>query len=105
MGQINAKEELQRALIAIDNIDVKCANVWRDRKVSILKTNNTKEDRIKFFTSLDYEYDNGWGGQELYGTVWLADGTWLSRGEYDGSEWWQHNRVPEIPKELIIRKK
>jgi hypothetical protein len=46
---------------------------------------------------LDFEYDNGYGGQELYGTVWLVDETWLSRGEYDGSEWWEHNVLPVIP--------
>lgn len=45
------------------------------------------------------EYDSSYGGQELFGTVWLTDGTWLSRGEYDGSEWWEHNVRPPIPDE------
>ena len=26
---------------------------------------------------------------------------WLTRGEYDGSEWWDLNYMPEIPKEVI----
>jgi hypothetical protein len=33
--------------------------------------------------------------------VWLDDGTWLSRGEYDGSEWWEHNQLPTIPYECL----
>jgi len=46
---------------------------------------------------LDFEYDSGYGGQELFGHIWYQDGTWSSRGEYDGSEWWEHNKCPEIP--------
>jgi len=39
---------------------------------------------------LDFEYDSGYGTQELDGYIWYADGTWSVRGEYDGSEWWEH---------------
>jgi hypothetical protein len=67
----------------------------------ILKVNHTDDDLEEFRTKLDFKYDSGYGGQELYGTVWLDDGTWLSRGEYDGSEWWEHHACPEIPKECI----
>ena len=42
-------------------------------------------------------YDSCLGSQQLWGTVWLTDGTWLSRGEYDGSEWWRRNVYPPIP--------
>lgn len=45
--------------------------------------------------TLDFEYNEGYGSQELYGYVVFTDGTWLSRGEYDGSEWWQDNRCPD----------
>lgn len=59
------------------------------------------DDVYKIFLSvLDFEYDNGYGGQELYGTIWYEDGTWSSRDEYDGSEWWEHNECPEIPETL-----
>ena len=58
------------------------------------------EDYEEFLKFLDRLYDNGYGGQELFGTVWLTDGTWLERGEYDGSEWWEHKVCPEIPEEL-----
>ena len=38
-------------------------------------------------------YNSGFGGQELFGNVWFDDGTWLSREEYDGSEWYTVNYV------------
>ncbi len=47
---------------------------------------------------LDFEYDNGYGCQCLEGTVWYTDGTWSERGEYDGSEWWEHRECPPLPK-------
>lgn len=46
---------------------------------------------------LDFDYDNGYGRQELEGTIWYADGTWSDRGEYDGSEWWAHRKCPSLP--------
>jgi len=51
---------------------------------------------------LDFEYDNGYGGQELFGNVWYTDGTWSERGEYDGSEWWEHKVCPPIPEEKEV---
>jgi hypothetical protein len=39
---------------------------------------------------LDFDYDSGFGGQVLEGNIWYNDGTWSKRGEYDGSEWWEH---------------
>jgi hypothetical protein len=56
---------------------------------------------IKFFEELDFEYDDCFGNQEIFGTVWFLDGTYSDRGEYDGSEWWRTHRTPEIPKKLI----
>ena len=43
---------------------------------------------------LNFEYDEGYGGQNLFGYIWYADGTWSERGEYDGSEWWSHKERP-----------
>lgn len=45
-------------------------------------------------------YDAGYGGQELFGTIWYTDGSWSERGEYDGSEWWEYKTCPVIPEEL-----
>lgn len=100
----NAKNELLEKLN--QSTGIKCALIkYRESfggdgaKTIVLKLNHSKEDYINFLKELDFEYDNGYGGQELDGTVWLQDGTWLSRGEYDGSEWWEHNRLPPIPNE------
>lgn len=48
---------------------------------------------------LNFEYDEGYGGQNLFGNIWYVDGTWSERGEYDGSEWWDYKCCPVIPKE------
>lgn len=106
---INAKTELLNALK--DKAKIKCAKVYKEHiyqedesknPVFRLSLKYTDEDLEKFYDSLNFNYDNGYGGQQLYGTVWLEDGTWLSRGEYDGSEWWDHNVLPQIPKDLLI---
>ena len=47
---------------------------------------------------LDRRYDAGYGGQRLDGVIWLTDGTWLTRGENDGSEWWEHHECPTVPR-------
>lgn len=46
---------------------------------------------------LNFEYNNGYGSQELEGTVWYTDGTWSERAEYDGSEGWEHRECPPLP--------
>lgn len=61
----------------------------------------TPEDYELFLNELDFNYDAGYGGQELFGTVWFTDGTWLERGEYDGSEWWNLIKKPEISEQLV----
>ena len=52
-------------------------------------------------SSLDYEYDNGYGAQELFGVVLFNDNTWLSRWEYDGSEGWEYNEIPTVEEILM----
>lgn len=91
---MNAKTELQTILA--NQAAILCAEVDKFR----LKKGYSTDKLANFFINLDFEYDAGYGGQELYGTVWLIDGTWLSRGEYDGSEWWVHNKLPKIPNYL-----
>ena len=109
---INAKEEF---LVSFKGLEVKCAYI-EHRKFSLfvadndedeketlvtLKVDYTEKEFEQFLSDLDFEYDDGFGGQQLFGTVWFADGSWATRGEYDGSEWWQHHRLLEIPKELL----
>lgn len=95
---MNAKQELLEILEGKSSII--CADIYFEGVNIQLKLNYSKEDFNTFLDKLDFEYDNGWGSHELYGTVWLYDNTWLSRGEYDGSEWWNHNKLPEIPENL-----
>lgn len=66
-----------------------------DRCVIELRSNRTEQDEFSFLETLaSIDYDNGYGGQELFGTIVFKDGTWLERGEYDGSEWWEHRKLP-----------
>jgi hypothetical protein len=47
---------------------------------------------------LDFDYNDGYGSQELLGTIWFSDGTWSEREEYDGSEWWEYRLgCPDLP--------
>lgn len=66
----------------------------------ILTTGYTPEEYESFLKSIDVDYDSGYGGQNLFGNIWYKDGTWSSRGEYDGSEWWNHHSCPLIPKDI-----
>jgi len=99
----NAKDEL---LMSLKNRSlVKCAYIWTEDleanrlSTHTLKLGHSEEELSRFLTSLDFTYDHGYGFQSLFGYVWFEDGTWLSRGEYDGSEWWQYNACPDIPEE------
>ena len=96
---INAKQELQRVLK--NKTPLKCAVISDDKRDIVLKLNYTEADYEKFLNELDFDYDNGFGQQELFGMVWFEDGTWLSRCEYDGSEWWNHYVLPIIPAECL----
>lgn len=97
----NAKKEM---LDLLKGKDIKCANSWLDtheRRTIVLKVDYTAYDYERFLKELDFNYDSGYGGQKLFGTVWFKDNTWAERGEYDGFEWWERHSLPEIPKELF----
>lgn len=51
---------------------------------------------------LDFNYDNGYGRQKLFGYIWYSDGSWSEREEYDGSEWWQHQTVPDKDADIDV---
>lgn len=109
----NAKEELLSVLNRTKSV-VKCASISTDRRgywddhdnyveppSILLKEGYTPAEYEEFLEKLNFEYDGGYGGQELYGRVWLMeDHTWLERGEYDGSEWWEYRKCPRVPDEL-----
>ena len=75
------------------------ASVQKRTKID-LKCNYTPEDFEEFLKHLDFQYDGGYGLQEIFGKVWFEDDTWATRGEYDGSEWWELHTRPEIPENL-----
>lgn len=53
----------------------------------------------KDFAALaDFEYDAGYGGEEINTNLKVVGGDWwLERHEYDGSEWWEFKRLPSQP--------
>jgi len=85
---------------------VKCAKISNIHysndceKHYLLPLNYTPEQYSDFCRQLDFQYNSGYGSQYLDGTIWYEDGTWSSRSEYDGSEWWVHNSCPSILDEL-----
>ena len=104
MENLNAKEELERILKHRNDVSIACADIYTEEWGSdhqethyVLKLNYDKEQYDSFMESLNFEYDSGYGGQKLFGIVWLDNNSWLSRGEYDGSEWWDWNQYPEYP--------
>ena len=54
-----------------------------------------------FLFAKNADYDSGYGSAEVATdlVVVFKDGSWLSRGEYDGSEFWRYNHVPQKPRE------
>ena len=72
------------------------AHIDCNGKFAHLPTGYSWEELRDFLTELGtMEYDNGFGFQQLGGVVALTKGEWLSRGEYDGSEWWDWNVYPK----------
>lgn len=56
-----------------------------------------KEDFKKL---ADVEYDAGYGAQDVAtDLIIVGDGWYMTRGEYDGSEWWEWCEPPEEPKQ------
>lgn len=101
---INAREELLNHTADLPKI--KCA-VIRDYDSSwpgqsgfefVLRKGYSEKDFERFLEAIDFEYHNGYGGQELFGFIWYEGGTWSERYEYDGSECWDYKKAPKMPK-------
>lgn len=96
---MNAKNEL---LKIVGNLKIICAEIIFNQNDDIrediyLPLNYTEDNYTQFLERINKEYDEGWGGQQLFGTIWLENGKWIERGEYDGSEWWELKEYPAIP--------
>lgn len=49
----------------------------------------------EFVKLSNFEYDHGYGGSEIpLDLVIVGEDWWMSRGEYDGAEWWELNTKP-----------
>ena len=107
---VNAKTELME-IVESKKKHIKCAYITYGKfnfkaddiisKEIILKVNYSNEEYETFLKELDFEYDNGYGMQELGGLVWFDDNSWLERREYDGSEWWEYKQYPKIPEKCL----
>lgn len=101
---INAYEEFIKH---IEKRGVKCCNLevdieadYKNKKIR-LAVNYSLEQLVEFLQQLDFDYEEiTFGDQNIYGTIWYTDGTWSSRGEYDGYECWEYHECPQIPEEL-----
>lgn len=67
---------------------------WDD--VLFIRTNEVQvKDIEKFKKSMDFEYDNGYGAEEIpLDLVVVGKDWWIERHEYDGSEWWEYKSMP-----------
>tara|TARA_R110000868_G_scaffold234054_3_gene487767 strand:+ start:1798 stop:2109 length:312 start_codon:yes stop_codon:yes gene_type:complete len=100
---MNTLQELQETLsdFSKEVSDIKCLTISYEQQTFNLKIGWTEQDWNKLLNDLDFEYHEGYGGQELFDSiVWFNDGSWLERGEYDGSEWWAYKTTPLIPDNL-----
>lgn len=90
----NAKQELLTHIERIEkrkNNSVKFVSIVFDE----ILIQGTLEEVLP---KLDFEYDDGYGHQQLYGNIWFSDGTWSEREEYDGSERWEYRLgCPDLP--------
>jgi hypothetical protein len=103
---MNAKEELLVVLktFNLSVIDYENVQFCFIDDVSAHMELDESNDFQKLLEFLDRDYDNGFGAQELYGTIYCIDDNgvpvWLTRGEYDGQEWWNANTIPSVYKNM-----
>ena len=94
---MNAKDEFIRV---VKDHSVIAANVWfhtfNEEVAFKLKPLYSLDEYNNFLNFLDREYDSGYGGQQLFGVIYCEDGVWMQRGEYDGSEWWDIFKYPDL---------
>lgn len=98
---MNAKQELLD-IIKSRNLTILKIDVTLEQTEYDLSSNeyNSIDKHITALDDLDFDYDSGYGIQELFGIVYCKDSNdnpvWLTRGSYDGSEWWNINTIPEF---------
>ena len=100
MDITNAKKEL---LAAVGDKKIIWAKLAKDYSYEtdsmlqiVLAPDYTIEQYNEFLNNINFKYDSGFGGQELYGFVALENGEWLEREEYDGAENWALKAYPKF---------
>ena len=96
---MNAKKEFLEKTLHVKIIAAQlCPNVryGEDDITYDLNPGYTEEEYDVFLKNIDFEYDSGFGGQELFGVIICENGVWFDRGEYDGSEWWEKHEYPKL---------
>ncbi len=88
---INAKEEILEEVgeKEVDLVRIVLGESYYEERRQIVEG-----ELVEVLPRLDFNYYSGHGSQYLYGYIWYKDGTWSERGEYDGSEWWEHKERP-----------
>lgn len=101
---MNARKELLEHIAEVGNKRVRYVHItvgqeWNRESVA----NEAGGVRViegslqRVLPLLDFEYDDGYGSQELFGYIWYKGGTWSERFVYDGSKRWTHKACPPIP--------
>ena len=96
----NCRDELAEHVRKV-NREVLCAIVYNQDQIATLPKGYDFLDVFDFCNALNFDYDNDYGSQEIFGTIWYIDGTWSDRREYNGYEWWEHQECPTIPEILL----
>ena len=105
---MNAKDELLKIVsklgLKIEKAKIACnlktefddSGNWyySFEKLLELKKDYSGFELEMFLSDLDFNYDNGFGSQYLFGFVWFDEGSWLERYEYDGYERWDYKKTP-----------
>ena len=87
-------------------------NLWYET-LKVLNNNEHSWDDVLYVACDDFmitkenfeeiakatDYDDSFGGTDVADDlVIIGDNWWLSRDEYDGSEWWRYNEKPDVSK-------
>lgn len=104
---INAKEEIMYIIEKYDyKLKIKAAEIKYENLVSTkyidLKVQYSDEEMKQFLKELNFEYYDNHGNQNVFGIIWLIDGSWLERNQIKGVEMWVLKESPQIPERLYL---
>lgn len=97
MSKINAKKEFLDITKGFNVIAAKISFGDEDHDYDFnLKPSYTINEYNDFMKFLNRNYDSGYGSQNLFGIIFCENGVWMTRGEYDGAEWWNVHKYPNL---------